>query len=138
MRHVGVHQGCSRCDARTVVVIVGIILSLVACGGDSLEPSDIGELPGGTYVLYTPCAQNVSADVAESDTEIRVDDIRGDVLDGDCLGAVPLDLDAPIGERKVIVNGDTWMRIDANCELAVFAPEDAANYMAVPRPCPSS
>jgi len=89
-------------------------------------------------VLSTPCAETVSADVAESNTEIRVDDICGDALDGDCFGVVPLDLDAPIGEREVIVNGDTWMRIDANCELAVFAPEDAANYMAVPRPCGSS
>lgn len=115
------------------------MLCAVACGSDGVEPSDIEELPDGTFVLYTPCAADVSAVVTESDSEVRVDDIRGDALDGDCLGAVPLDLDAPVGDREVVVNGDRWVRIDANCELAVFAPDDVAEKgWAVPRPCRSS
>lgn len=138
MRHVGVDHGC-RSTGRTVVALVAAItLVAAACGGDGVEPSDIAELPDGTYVLYTNCADEVSAVVTESDGEIRVDEVRGDVVDGDCVGAVPLDLDAPIGARAVVVNGDRWVRIDANCDLAVFAPEDAADYMAVPRPCRSN
>lgn len=123
--------------SNAIALIVGITLSAAACGNDGVQPSEIEELPDGTYMLYTPCADDVSAVVTESGSDVRVDDIRGDALDGDCLGAVPLDLDAPVGDREVIVNGDRWVRIDANCELAEYAPDDVAEKKGwvVPRPC---
>ena len=138
MRNVGAEQGCNPTGRRAVVLVAALTLAAAACGSNGVEPSDIAELPDGTYMLYTNCADEFSAVVTESDSEIRVDEVRGDAVDGDCVGAVPLDLDAPIGAREVVVNGDRWVRIDANCDLAVFAPEDAADYMAVPRPCRSN
>lgn len=136
MRRVGGDQGWNRSGTSVGALVVVIALCAVACGSGGVEPSEIGELPDGTYVLYTNCAADVSAVVTEGDREIRVDDVRGDAVDGDCLGAVPLDLGAPIGEREVVVNGDRWVRIDDDCELAVFTPDEAGSYMVVPRPCP--
>ena len=131
--------GVNRSGTGVVALVVGLAICAAACGNDALEPSDIEELPDGTYMLYTPCADDVSAVVTESDSEIRIDDVRGEALDGDCLGGLQLDLDAPIGGRVVVVNGDRWVRIDANCDLAVFAPDDVADDgWAVPRPCRSS
>ena len=112
---------------------------LAACGSKDVEPSSIEELPDGSFTLYVECAHAVSARVVESAEGVRIDRVRGDIVDGDCLGAVPLSLATPIADRHVVVNGQRWVRIDADCELEVFAPENVAEERAwvVPRPCPS-
>lgn len=112
---------------------------LLACGSNELQPSSIEEQPDGSFALFVECADAVSARVTETPDEVRIDRVRGSRVDGDCLGIRPLDLEAPIGDRRLSVNGERWMRIDADCDLAVYAHENVAEDWgwAVPQPCPS-
>jgi hypothetical protein len=126
--------------------IVASVLGLVAvaalagCGGDGVGPGSIEEQADGTYVFYVDrCADDVTVRVAETDIEVKVDKVRGKQVDGDCVGGVALDLAAPIAERQLIVEDDTWTRIDEDCDLATYSYPDVAERWAwaVPLPCRS-
>jgi hypothetical protein len=81
-------------------------------------------------VLLTNCAEQVSADVEESAVEIRITNVRGDRIEGaDCLGSFPLDLGEPIADRAVIVDGERWVVLDADCPWGQIGPPDLGNRL---------
>ena len=75
-------------------------------------------------LFVTSCAEGVRATVTETADEVHIDDITGDPIEGDCLGGFPLELDEPIGERTVVVDGEEWQRLQrAGCpDQLFFAP----------------
>lgn len=115
-----------------------MLVVTAACGPDDLPPLGIEEFETGDVVLSVDlCAENVTARVVETDDEVRISDVSGEPLSGDCLGGVELELAVPVGERRVVVDGDEWVRIDDDCELAYYAPPVVLTdgSRVVPRRC---
>lgn len=112
-------------------VVVGVVAALVGnvlagcVGGRGAGPdplaireNDVGELE-----LVLECSRHLSADVTETPSEIRIDGIEGAVLSGDdCEGVVPLMLDAPIGDRAVVVEGNRWVELAESCPWGFIGP----------------
>ena len=48
----------------------------------------------------------LSLDVSETGDEVRVDNVSGEFIDGDCLGSVALTLEQPLGTRTLVVEGN--------------------------------
>lgn len=94
---------------RSLGVATGLVLVLVSCGTEDVETRWIELEPELLFV--TSCADEVEATVTESADEIVIDDVTGDPIEGDCLGSFPLVLEAPIGDRAVVVEGDRWQRL---------------------------
>lgn len=123
------------------MAVVGASLSIViGCAGDDMVPTSVEEQPDGSFMLLVECAHDVSARLVETPDEVRVDQVKGDRVDGDCLGSTILDLSSPIDERALVVDGERWVRIDDDCELAVYSYEDVAEKWgwAVPLRCPAA
>lgn len=49
--------------------------------------------------LTTTCADGLSADVEDTNDEVRIGGIRGGVIDGDCVGVLTIELSAPLDGR---------------------------------------
>jgi len=108
------------------VVLVGIVLivALVRLVVRAPEPSPLGiEIQNPTtLVLVTRCAEGVSARLAESADSVRIDQITGHVMDGDCTGGVEIELSAPLRDRLIFVAGEQWTETDASCAYGEFGP----------------
>ncbi|TDT14789.1 hypothetical protein BDK89_0345 [Ilumatobacter fluminis] len=68
---------------------------------------------------------------------MAIDEVKGTLVDGDCEGGTDIELSQPVGDRRVVVDGELWERIDDNCQLAVYAPSYAGEEWSwgVPLPC---
>lgn len=108
------------------------------CRGEGTTPYALTQVGDLSYVLETrPCAEPGDATVAESGAEVRIDAVsRGDAVDGDCNGVVHIELDAPIGDRDVFVDGEPWIRIDDGCERTMHASADESDDRPEPTPVP--
>lgn len=110
-----------------LVVVVGIVLvvALVRLVLRDPEPRPIGiEIRNPTtLVLLTSCARDVSARLAESAGAVRIDQVAGRVIDGDCTGGVDLGLSAPLGDRLVFVAGEQWTEVGASCPYGGLGPD---------------
>jgi hypothetical protein len=115
-----------------------VIVLLGACGSDSSVTAMFVESDYGVPVveardvhLLTTCADDVNANVSETDEAVRITDIEGDSLGSgpdhpDCQGGVTLSLSEPIGERALVVDGETWrLQAGTDCPDKRFAPPDA-------------
>lgn len=106
-----------------------VLAACTACGSPQVDPVQLVETGDRTAVLETTCpdesADDPVARVVESGDEVRLGDVTGTRDGGDCLGAIRVELDAPIGDRAVVVEGEEWVRIDDDCSRAVFGPADA-------------
>lgn len=132
---------------RSLAVAIGLA-SAAACSdaggraGADAEPYAFVQLDQVSFLLETTvCSEPGTATVAESADEVRIDDVRrGDAIDGDCLGSVWIDLAAPLGRRSVVVDGEPWVRVDDDCELAIYASADpdAPRPWPLPVPCDDS
>lgn len=75
-----------------------------------------------TLILYTTCAKDVRASVVEAADSVRIDDVDGKIVDGDCLGGVRVHLSDPLGDRVVFVGGEEWMFVGQSCPLGAIGP----------------
>lgn len=111
-------------------VAVGVLAAFVAhtltgCGGgnDGPDPLAIRENDLGEVELVLVCSRGVSADVTETRSEIRIDRIEGAVLRGDdCEGVFPLQLEEPISDRSIVVEGETWVELQDSCPWGFIGP----------------
>lgn len=115
-----------------------LVACLAACGSNVQPSSLIEETPRRLWLMTSCTQESVSARVTETAAEVRIDDVRAERYDrGDCQGAATIDLDAPIGDRIVTVDGDTWIRIDDDCDHAEYARADVEEAWGwhIPIPC---
>jgi hypothetical protein len=75
-----------------------------------VEPVVIEVVDETELMLAVSCAENVTARVSETDDAIRVEDVDGTPIDGDCGAGVTLRLSSPLGDRRVFVEGEDWVR----------------------------
>ncbi len=103
---------------------LGVVL-VSGCGTADVPPLGAEIEDGGRVVfLQTGCADDVSASLTETDDVVRIDDVSGDPVDGDCLGGLRLTLARPFGNRDLVVEGETWQRMDGDCPFGTFGPPD--------------
>jgi hypothetical protein len=103
---------------------LGVVL-LAGCGSD--VPARFVEFEPGERELrlVTGCADDVDASVTETDDAVRIDDISGDRVEGDCLGGVRLTLREPLGARGLFVDGERWQRLQGlYCPDGRFGPAE--------------
>jgi hypothetical protein len=119
-------------------VIGALTVTWAACGSDAAVEamyveSDYGVPVATAREVYflTTCAEDVGASLTETEDEVRISDIEGDALgdgrDGpDCQGGVTLSLAEPIGDRAVVVDGETWvLQRGSGCPDGRFAPPES-------------
>ena len=86
--------------ARNLIVAVALLAALTACSGDGAVSPQSAEVEGGRpeVMFQIPsCNADISWEIEESDTEVRVAfDVRNDT-DNDCLDGARVPLDEPIG-----------------------------------------
>jgi hypothetical protein len=75
-----------------------------------VEPVVIEVVDETELMLAVSCAENVTARVSETDDAIRVEDVDGTPIDGDCGAGVTLRLSSLLGDRRVFVEGEDWVR----------------------------
>jgi len=107
----------------TAIVLVSV--GLCACGSDGPTPLGIVKGRPGVLELGTSCAADgVTAVVEETTDEVRISDVDGNEIDGDCMGSVLIELLAPLGDRVVVVNGERWVPLAPGCPLGSIGPPD--------------
>ncbi len=83
------------------------------------------------------CSQDLSADVTETQSEVRIGSIDGDVLRGDdCEGVLPLRLEEPIGDRIVVVNGERWVELEDTCPWGFLGSDSLGERLDTCQPIP--
>lgn len=93
--------------------------------GPEPEVIGIGIANQRELTLLTGCANNLEVDVVELPDEIRIDDLRGDVIDGDCANALAVPLAEPIAGKTIVVDGAPWVRVvGPRCRLGDVVPPD--------------
>lgn len=99
--------------------------TLAGCGAD-VAPYALTQQDDRRYLLETlPCAEEGAASVVETDEALVITNVsRGPTIDGDCLGVVQIVLARPLDERRVLVDGVEWIRVDADCERRRYRPPD--------------
>lgn len=97
---------------------------LSACSGNGAEPLALTEIEPGVLELTTTCADALSADVEETVKEVRISDVRGELIDGDCLGVLKIRLDAPLNGRVVIVDRNRWVDLPSTCGWGAIGRAD--------------
>ncbi len=98
---------------------------LVSCGeADEVTLIALTETRPGVLEIATSCAEDVSVRVEETSEEVRISDVAGSAIDGDCAGSVVVDLEARLNERAVVVEGVAWTNLAATCPLGAIGPAD--------------
>jgi hypothetical protein len=110
---------------------MAIVLTLAAvsaaCGTSSnVEPLGITVQDGRELHLAVTCASEVRAEARELEDEVRVDNVSGEFIDGDCMGSVVLVLERPLGTRELVVEGNTWHDVGRDCPYGEFGPGDVS------------
>ncbi len=80
--------------------------------------------------MATSCSDDVEVQIEESATEVAVRIVGGEAIDGDCGGSVVATLEAPLGDRSIVVDGDQWI-IRSDCDVAVAVAEDESTSCPV-------
>jgi hypothetical protein len=96
-----------------------ILVTLSAsCGRSSnVEPLGICVEGDRDLTLYVTCSSDAHAEISETSDEVRVKNVSGEVIDGDCLGSVALTLEQPLGTRTLVVEGNIWHDVGRDCPL---------------------
>lgn len=107
--------------------------SLAACGWPTDDVSYYGAIEdesGRLSVLLAVCTiGEVTAEVTETAGAVRVDEVSAEVTDDDCAGALQIDLDAPLGDRVLIVEGEQWIPFEGTCDRRVtLVPPDIPEW----------
>jgi hypothetical protein len=94
-----------------------------ACGGSS-DVSLVGvvESRPGVLEFATSCAEDISVQVEETVNDVRISHVIGTAIDGDCRGDLFVQLEAPLGGRNVVVNGERWAILSSTCPLGSLGP----------------
>jgi hypothetical protein len=117
--------GTTRPESVKVLAIILAIAGLVACGdSDDVELIGVIESRPGVLEFMTSCAEEVSVHVEESADEVRISDVVGSPIDGDCGGGVVVELDAPLDGRAVVVDGERWKELAATCPVGRIGPPE--------------
>lgn len=128
-RHFGAgHETITFVPLRPTPVLLSACLFVIAlsgCGGDG-GPNAIGASVEDerSLLLRTTCAANVAAEVEEGKDRVEITEVRGDTVDGECVGGVRLLLDAPLGARSLWVEGERWVPLEGQCPYGDFGPAD--------------
>ena len=113
------------------VVLLAAVTNSCASGSGNVAPLGITIDGDRDLTLNVTCASAAQADIIELAAEVRIDDISGKPIDGDCFSQVPLRLDQPLGTRAIVVEGKTWQRVHGDCPYGEFGPGD----LELPRSC---
>lgn len=116
-----------RVGALHLVIVVVMVTAFIIVSRQDRAPTPLGlEIRNPTtLVLFTTCADDVTAGVTESADSVHLDRISGDVKGDDCAGTVEIDLSAPIADRTLMVEGSEWHRVGASCPYGEFGPGGA-------------
>jgi hypothetical protein len=87
-----------------------------------VDPLRIGVVSETELQVLVSCAEDVTVEVSETANAVRIDDVGGRAIDGDCLGETRIRLSRPLGERRVFVEGKEWERDRQLCESDGFRP----------------
>ncbi|MDQ3782080.1 MAG: hypothetical protein M3349_03975, partial [Actinomycetota bacterium] len=99
-----------------VMAAVLAFLGLAACGfGRQVTLLAVADSRPDGIEIVTTCADGVSVAVEETRDEVRITDVAGIAINGDCLGSVVVELEAPLGERDIVVNGELWIELPPDC-----------------------
>lgn len=79
-------------------------------GAEEFNGYGIDEVEPGVLLLYTDCPVG-TAEVTETESEVRIT-VDAQRTPNDCLDVIELTLDAPIGQRAILVDGREWIRTD--------------------------
>jgi hypothetical protein len=66
-------------------------------------------------IVAVSCAQGMDAEVVATPDEVRVENITGDVVGGDCQSVLRVPLTEPLGNRALVVDGEVWRRQASDC-----------------------
>ncbi|MDW3216738.1 MAG: hypothetical protein R8G01_22300 [Ilumatobacteraceae bacterium] len=115
-----------RAASTFIAVLAAAALPVVvtACAGNGVDALAMIETEPGILELTTTCADGLSADVEEAVDEVRITDLQGDAIDGDCNGLLRIELTAPLQDRQVVVGGERWVDLPATCPWGVIGPPD--------------
>lgn len=102
----------------------GLLALLSGCAGDRIDALGLRETESGLVELVTTCANDLTAKIEESGDELRVTEIEGEPVDGDCEGVLVVQLGAPLGGRQVIVEGEPWVELPPGCPWGELGPPD--------------
>ncbi|MEM1334519.1 MAG: hypothetical protein AAGG08_13785 [Actinomycetota bacterium] len=109
----------------------------LAAESDGPDALAIRESDRGGFELVLVCSQDLSADVTETQSEVRIESIEGDVLRGDdCEGVLPLRLDEPVGGRTVVVDGATWVELADTCPWGFLGSDALGERLDTCEPIP--
>jgi hypothetical protein len=89
-----------------VLIVAVVALARLVLRDPEPSPLGIEVRNPTTLALFTSCAEGVDASLAESADSVRIDQISGRVVDGDCLGGVEIELSAPLGDRLIFGSTD--------------------------------
>ena len=117
-----------------VIASSALWVSVAACSGERIEPLALSELQPGVIELTTTCADGLHADTEETTDQVRIDRFEGDAIDGDCVGLLRIELNAPIGDREVVVDGERWADLPATCPWGSIGPTDLGERQSCQRP----
>lgn len=116
---------------RPLALLAGALATgAAACSNDRVEPLAVTEVEPGVIELTTTCADGLHGEAKELADRVRIDQLEGDVIEGDCLGLLRIELDAPIGDRHVVVNGEQWVDLPETCPWGVTGPPDLGERLA--------
>lgn len=109
---------------RLVVLLAVLVLGTGAIvltawireGSEAATPSSVSFPRPRSLVLHANCAGNLTARLTETGSEVRVDEIVGDVHGTEaCATSVTFDLDRSLGPRALVVAGERWYRRTPDC-----------------------
>ena len=124
---------CQRSWRRSCAASLAVALT-AGCGwfGDDIEFYGLYEQsPGVLVVELRVCTDDdVTAVVVENAGEIRIDDVSATIQPGDdCNGVLLVDLDEPLRDRAVVVEGDRWVPYQGTCGRPVtLVPPDVPDW----------
>lgn len=108
---------------RSLCAVVVISVAVVGCASD-IEPYAVSNLDDDLIFLSVSCAHDLRADLTETRDEVRIENLRGRVENGDCLSVVSIPLETPLGDRTIVVNGDAWVELSATCGYGTLGSPD--------------
>jgi hypothetical protein len=110
---------------RPTAILLTLTTLSASCGKSSkVEPLGISVQGDRDLILVVACSKNGHAEISETSDEVRVENVSGEFIDGDCLGSVALTLEQPLATRTLVVEGKTWYDVGRDCPWGEYGPGD--------------
>lgn len=106
-----------------VIAVALAPVGLAVCGlGDQVSLVAVTEVRPGLLAFAASCSDEISVEVEETSEEVHITDVVGNAIDGDCLGGVTVELEAPLGRRDVVVGDERWIQLSQDCSWGSIGP----------------